>query len=101
MISHSIGGVEGKLQAGQDLLGLGLLWDLSPHGACFLMAGQGALWRGQEVTLSLWPSLGVGLLTMESLVRWSDPSGRRMYVGLEFHQGVLPEGNFLDGMVVR
>ena len=51
--------MEGKLQAEDGLLGQGLVWDLSRHGACLLIVEHAELWRGQEMV----PSLGVGDVT--------------------------------------
>jgi hypothetical protein len=98
-VSHSIGGVEARLDDGQGWVNHGLLWDLSRHGACVILEQQASYGRGQELLLILRPSMGVNLLELPSCVCWSEPSGRRVYVGLQFRVAPLPSDTFLEWII--
>lgn len=98
-VSHSIGGVQARLDDGQGWIHHGLLWDLSRHGACVILEHQPSVRRGLELQLSLSPSLGVDIVKLSSCVCWSEPSGHRLYVGLHFHREPLPAGSFLEWIV--
>lgn len=98
-VSHSIGGVEARLDDGQGRINHGLLWDLSRHGACVILQQQASYGRGQELLLSLRPSMGVDLLELPSCMCWSEASGSRLYVGLQFRMAPLPSDTFLEWII--
>lgn len=98
-VSHSIGGVTAHLKHPQGLSTHGLLWDLSRTGACVLLHQNTSFERDDELLLRLSPSLGVDVVEVPARVCWSDASNARMYLGLFFHRGELPENTFLEFII--
>lgn len=98
-VSNAISGVEARLEDGSGLVEHGLVWDLSRHGTCVILNRHVIYPRGQQLALSLRPTLGVDLVQMNTTVCWREASNNRMFVGLHFHESALPQNTFLEWII--
>jgi hypothetical protein len=98
-VSNAISGVEARLDDGTGLVEHGLVWDLSRHGTCVILNRHVSYERGHLLELSLRPTLGVGVVIMNTMVCWREASSHRMFLGLHFHEEPLPQDTFLEWII--
>lgn len=89
-------GINAELRLDGQTVHHGVVWDLSSAGACLLLKVNQALDPGVLMHLTLYPSIGVGELTMAVASCWSQMQGNQCFIGLSLRQPRLLQGSFLD-----
>ncbi|MGB7566178.1 MAG: PilZ domain-containing protein [Prochlorococcaceae cyanobacterium] len=82
-----------------NLVHLGRLRDISVIGACLALSGRQRIPTHSEGLVVIHSPESLGQLSMLAQVRWSAPTNDLTLLGVEFTEGQLAEGTFLDTFI--